>query len=470
MLRIPLLLTFSSFLLAQSLYSMEKETKEHKTKFSLSLRKKSADTSSPKETPRCNTNNETSIPLISFTTTSESASADIETSRSQLSKPKPYTRSKTVDSSSTQPKDKIKIFSSSDGTIPKISPRAMLASSLKNLSQAKTVPQEKINILTNAVKNYDLPTIEEYVNNPQADLNQIDQWGNTALHHAVIKLTETINNEAMLKKIITLFLHDVRTDTSITNIYGNRAVQILSGGDNLNIRMLSGKDDLNIRTLLFAKGSLDERTNHEIGKMLLEIYLNNLDLTDDLIKQTVECIKKKIRSTETKKGKNSINLPQEATLPDYATDEFIIRMIKYRIPEESYYVSELQKTILKDIFIKEKNIILLNVSIDINEKSISESLDNILNTMKKSHNYLTRFVNKTCIFEILETYYLKNAPSHFINFCSEKNITDQAPMSDVSQCKKSKKPSDFLHLYTTDNTNEKTLSIRQFICDDSNLI
>jgi hypothetical protein len=300
----------------------------------------------------------------------------------------------------------------------------MLTSSFKNLSQAKTVSQEKRNILTNAVKNYDLDTIQQYFNNPNANLNQTDQWGNTALHHAVVKLTEPINNEPLLNEIIKLFLQDPRTDASITNTHNRRAVQILSGGENLNMRILSGKENLIIRTLLFARSSLDIRTNHEIGKMLLTSYLNNIPLTDDFIKQTIKCIKEKIRSTEKEEGKNSIDLPQEATLPDYATDEFIMQMIKHRIPEESHYISESQKLNLKNIFAKETDTIILNVSIDRDEESIKESIENILKILSESHNYLMKFITKQCIFEILKAcvdQQKQKAKIDFSNLFSKNN-------------------------------------------------
>src|SRR5262249_18524201 len=147
MLHIPLLITFST-LFVQPLYGMEKEISEHRNKFSLSKRKKSAEPSTNPHhliTPR-HSNDEASMPSISITSSSTSMSTD--TSQSESSKPKKYSRSKTVDSASTMPKEtKLKVFSSSDGVTPKISPRAMLASSFKNLSQAKTSPQEKINIL-----------------------------------------------------------------------------------------------------------------------------------------------------------------------------------------------------------------------------------------------------------------------------------------------------------------------------------
>ncbi len=456
MLHIPLLITFSAFLIAQPLYSMEPEKKEKKLP-PLPLRKKSDDSSSPKQkhTPY-RSNDQDHIPSISLTTSSTSMSVDIEVSQPQSSKQSSYTRSKTVDTTPIQPKEhhkfnifahsesagkektskqkgygrsktvdtastqpreqyKPKMLSVSDGETSfssfsslKISPRSKL------ISSAKTIPQAKINILTNAVQNYDLDTVQQHCDNPDANLNQTDQKGNTALHHAVIKLTETTSNEAMLKKFIKLFLENPRIDTSIIRHEDNRtASQILLGGQNPEMR-----------AVLFARLTLDMTTNQEIAKMLIESYIYDILLDDNLIKKTVEYIKNKIQLTEKKQGGS--DLPQEATLPNYASNEFIFTMIESRIPKEAYNVSDLQKSTLKNIFFKQRDsIVLLKIPMDFYNPSIEDSIKEILTIINKYHNYLSKLITKPCIFEMLKTYVEKqneeNKPKDFLKFYSTNN-------------------------------------------------
>lgn len=388
MLHILFLINLGSFLLVQSLYSMEKKaTNEHKHhKLSLiQKRKKSLDTPPTKNTPPIAIPHQMPTESMSISITPSSASTSADSSQLYSSKVKKYSRSKTVDGTSTKSKENhIKLFSSSDGS--------------SNFSLLKKSPRQKINILTTAVQNYDLDTVEEYINNPDANLNQKDGWDNTALHRAVIKLTEPINNEDLLKKIITLFLHDPRTDSSIARDKDNRtASQILSGGELPEMR-----------NLLFARVTLDIQTNHEIGKMLLENCINNIPVNENCIKQTVQCIKYKIHATEdAQKGnkKDLRDLPKEATLPDYATDDFICDMIKKRIPLTLESISEQQKERIQKVFFEEIQAILLNVSVNINEKSVQESIDTIVDVLHSNQLHdVIKFTTKPCIFELIKMY------------------------------------------------------------------
>ena len=359
--QIPLFIICYTLISMQSIQSMEKES----TKYSLLIPKRKKSTDSPTQ-------------KTSLITGSYSKDEEKEEFQTKSSKSKKYVRSKTVDGTSGKPKEHtiINLFSLSDS-----------ASSL-----LKKSPRQKTSPLSVAIQNYDLETINLHIKNPNTNLNEQDEWGNTLLHRTVIKLTEPKSDKDTLQKIITLLLTDSRTDTSITRGLDNRQAS----------QMLSGGDDPTMRQLLFARATLDIQTNHEIGKMLLKSYINNIPLDDKLIKQTIECITQKIKTTEKVQETGERALPENAKLPEYATDEFIFEMIKKRIPIESEQISEAQKIDLKKVFIQEIQAILLNVSIDFNEESIQESIETICKHITMSHEYLAQFITKPCIFEILK--------------------------------------------------------------------
>jgi hypothetical protein len=301
---------------------------------------------------------------------------------------KQYSRRQTFDTISTKPATPTPY--SAEATKDK----QHKENNILKFSLPKISPRHKTNSLTHAVQHYDLDATQLYIDNPNANLNQKDQWGNTALHCGMAQLTELINKEKTVQKIIALFLCDPRTDTSITRDGDNRtACQILSGGECPEVR-----------ALLFARATLDVQTNHAIGKMLLESYINNIAINDNLIERTVQSIKDKIQEIETVQKDNNRDLPEEAKLPGYATDDFIFTMIKNRIPAESQNISESQKKALRKIFFQKIEIIPSNVSMDIDEEPIKESIENILTTIDKSYNHLMRFMTKPCIFELFKTY------------------------------------------------------------------
>jgi ankyrin repeat protein len=314
-----------------------------------------------------------------------------QTDSSQISSPrKGCSRSKTVDST---PPNKLRF-------------------SLSSLS--KTSPRPKTNSLIEAVKNCDLNAVQQHIDNPNADLNQKDQYGNTALHRIVVKLTEETSDKPALEKIIVLFLHNPRIDSSIARDSDKRtASQILSGGECPEIRKL-----------LFARMTLDTQTNHELGKMLLKSYIDTIPLSDDLIKQTVQSIKSRIQLTENEQTEDKRDLPEEAKLPDYATDNFVFTIIKNRIPVESENISESQTTVLKNIFLQSIEAILsLKLTVDIHEKPIQELINNILKTIDESYNHLTRFTTKPCIFEVLKKYTDKQKPKNSSSILLKNNET-----------------------------------------------
>lgn len=382
---IPLFICFNALICTSSLYNMEKEIMDEQKNKSFFLQKRKRIISNPSvkstESLTSTQSSNDSASSLSITITTTTSSESVDSSQTTPSKStKQLARSRTT-SHGKKPKEHefFKTLSLSD--------------SVPTFAKVKISPRVKRNILTEAVRNYDLDTINLFINNPDADLNQKDQYGNTALHHAVITLSKPINNEPLLRQIILLFLRDPRTDSSIIRDTDNRtAQQLLLGGENPELRQL-----------LFARATLDITTNHEIGKMFLNSYIHNIPLNDDCITKTIAHIKNKIHGTEIIQ-EDSRPLPEEAKLPEYATDDFIFTMIKKRIPLNSEHPSELQKEHLRNIFTQEINMILLNVSIDINEESVQESIDNILVVINHSYTHLIKFINKPSVFEILKTY------------------------------------------------------------------
>jgi hypothetical protein len=350
---------------------MEKEPIKEQKNNKLSLfqrRTKSVDTTSTKSpflVATYNQNDEKAL-FIAVTPISTTHS---DSSLINSCKSKTYSHNKAVDTTSTKLKE-----------------NKLKASSLDIFSNlTKTSPRNK---LTDAVKNYDLNTLQQLVADPNTNLNQTDQFDNTALHYAIAQLERII----VLEKMITLFLHDPRIDTSIVRKGDNRTAS----------QMLSGGEDPEMRKLLFARIVLDMQTNHEIGKMLLANYIYGTPLNKKLIKQTVQSIKNKIHITETKQQEDERTLPEEAKLPDYATDDFIFTMIENRIPIESINISESEQKILKEVFFQE--IILFGESLTRDQNSVQKSVNNIYNTINASYNYLLKFTTKPCIFELFKTY------------------------------------------------------------------
>lgn len=285
---------------------------------------------------------------ISISTTS---SESLESSQPlKPTKHSPPTRSKTADTSS-KPKE-ITLLTSSISVLERISPRAK---SPKN-------SRPHINDLSDAIRNCDLDTFMAYINNPDSDLNQKDQWGSTALHRAVLSSRETTNNRALISDMIDLLLRDPRTNTSILNDKNLMASQLLKGGEFPELRVK-----------LFARNSIDIAINTEIGKIIFNDYISNISLHDEQIKQIAKNIRDKIVGIEIIQEQNNRPLPKESKLPEWATNDFIFSILKRRIPS-SENITELHKKALKDIFSQEI------------EKYLLKTADESLEIIKKAIN------------------------------------------------------------------------------------
>ena len=216
-----------------------------------------------------------------------------------------------------------------------------------------------------ATRSKDHNLIKFYLSDPYSDLNSQDLELNTALHHAAI-------NEDNVT--IKLFLHDPRIDASIKNInhrtardlvdtskiqdlidkakVNNPSLQKLEDLGHSNvikhlknvesamefIELLNQKDHLfSLRSIIFARATLDIITTQECNtimteckKTLREIYQKRL-ITPDLMATTIQNIKQKIQSIENQQCDDDRDLPPSAQFPLYATDDFILKMIYFRL-------------------------------------------------------------------------------------------------------------------------------------------
>jgi hypothetical protein len=389
---LPLLISLNSLIIAQSLYSMEKQVTDQsknseysvkRRKSPLSLSSKNISTIKPKQP--------TTDPMsISITTSSES------TDYSQthpLKSTKHISRSKTTDNAPIKHKESslTKIFSSSEG-----------------INFSRRSPRNKISILTDAVRNYDLDTIQTFIDNPDANLNQKDKWGNTPLHRAVLLTRDKINNKDIIQKMIDLLLFDPRTDTSLVNDNLYTAPQLLQGGEYPELR-----------TKLFARNTIDMTINNEIGKILFNSYMDTISLNDELIKQSATNIIKNILNTESSQKEK---LPEEAKLPEYANDDFIFNMIKKRLPSESKNISEFQRKILQKVFSQEIEMFLLGA---VTNESLAASKKIIEQTINKHqmHAHLIPFM--PYVFHALKVHAEQTKPKNnnlFENMITQINI------------------------------------------------
>lgn len=256
-----------------------------------------------------------------------------------------------------------------------------------SLSSRKTPPRspkktlkktyDKNNITT-AVRNGNIEMIKTIINNPHANLNQKDEWGNTALHRAIL-LKNKIDND-IIQTIVHLLILDPRTDSSIKNDTNSMAHQFL---DNNSAPAL--------RIPLFGRVTLDIHVNKAINQALFDITIIDKALINNLIgniRNEIDAIK----TAQIQVHKDRI-LPNEASLPTYATDDFIFTMIQSRIPAE--------RIILEKLVQEEASIILFNVHID--KDIIMQSVKNIQNNKTLSHDK-PHYITDIFIFKMIEQY------------------------------------------------------------------
>ncbi|HLJ31256.1 MAG TPA: hypothetical protein VKU36_02360 [Candidatus Babeliales bacterium] len=383
MLHFLLLLLLSSYLFIPSCYSMEPIEQRKPKKYlpipdfttrisGFSFAEQSQKISAEKSTNNTVTISTTSSQVITNNTTQtkispKTAKFSDAYSKSDAHSKTGLTRSKTVEAASGSNKYSIgKIFSKSDSsadtsTHRETSPRGRKPSGGSRIVQPSPhvsprgkskSPREKLNLIQ-AVRNANIETVAAIVNNPHAYLNEEDEWKNKPLHRAVLLLRNPDIRKRWILDLVLIFVNDHRVDSSLINEDNRTAQQLLEGGE-----------DAEIRKLLFARATLDIVTNNhlktELKNLLSKTYIDN-----DLVTM-VQNIKKKIKGTE-KAQEDYQKLPDEAYLPPYATDEFILKMLKDRLPYE--------RKVLEELVAQEACNILLNVQV--NDMMITQAVTNI---------------------------------------------------------------------------------------------
>lgn len=193
------------------------------------------------------------------------------------------------------------------------SPRALQKSTFKTTSKSKLIKKAAQHPeLIQAVHCYDLERIQSILKDRSKDPNEQDQYGNTALHHAIIAQELTsIQKEG----VVQLLLSDPRTNSFIRNKSDYTAPDLIARYD---------ADMETVRQVLFARLTLDEAVETTITESL-----KKADATTTNPNSILEQIKERIHTIqETQKGNTS--LPKHIFLPEYANNAFIEEMISYR--------------------------------------------------------------------------------------------------------------------------------------------
>ncbi len=158
-----------------------------------------------------------------------------------------------------------------------------------------------------AAKNGYKKIIIELLRQPTLQPNMKNLCKMTALHCAAEK------NHI---KIINILVLDPRIDASIMN--ENRHT----------VRELINKSNTSLRKKLFGRITLDQFVNNELS--VLQKLMNNklmINLTDQDLSIAIKMIKRNLMTVADKQAEK---LSKSAIIPNYATDEFIGKMIKWR--------------------------------------------------------------------------------------------------------------------------------------------
>lgn len=151
--------------------------------------------------------------------------------------------------------------------------------------------------------------VKEFLAHRSIDVNKSDTWGNTPLHHVALRGNETIAN---------LLLRDHRVNSFIKNnakILAHHLIDDKSYPKNIPLKLW-----------LFARTSLDIIVAQEA----YTLGVNNEGNNEEAMKQTIETIRKRFASDH-EHQQDYQALPDATKFPHYATDEFLKKMILYRI-------------------------------------------------------------------------------------------------------------------------------------------
>ncbi|HJZ24413.1 MAG TPA: hypothetical protein VJ201_08250 [Candidatus Babeliales bacterium] len=181
-------------------------------------------------------------------------------------------------------------------------------SSLPSIHEGKILKSTPLEHgLITAVRKNNINGVIFYLNNPYFNPNL---QRTTPLHYAAtFKFTEIIN----------LFFLDPRIDASTRNMKGKTARELIVG---------TTDEDYALRRKFFARASLNMVVNSHVDK-IKPAYASGY-IEQEIIKKTVEIIIKKAREDEQNQQADQ-KLPDAAHYPDYATPEFVEKMLLFRI-------------------------------------------------------------------------------------------------------------------------------------------
>jgi len=180
-------------------------------------------------------------------------------------------------------------------------------------------------------RNYDFMKV--YLRDPYADPNPIDLKGYTPLMHAaanqdVEAMRLLLNNpgvDSMIKNLDNKAAHDLIFDKKTFDQKTNTLII-----DHRIDPALMDKQSLELKRMLFARMTLDTIAKQE-SKPIKSIYERGT-LEPAIMDDVIKIIKSKIDAIEKKQIEaDDTMLPSSALLPTYATDDFIMDMIYFRI-------------------------------------------------------------------------------------------------------------------------------------------
>lgn len=314
-------------------------------------------------------------------------------------------------------------------------------------SQGSSKSNDKSNLIQ-MVRNKDVNSIEKCINNSNTNVNQQNELGMTALHYAA--LSKQLD-------IIKLLILQPSLDSTIKNNNEKRqnASELIDGADSC----------AEIRKLLFARLSLDTVVMQETFIMLMKLHINNQQFNNKNIQETREIIIKKTNTTKISQGASE--LPQEAQLPSYATDQFIEEMICCRIPIDLTNIELLIATIDGEIQRLRENI---KKNIKFNNTEIYESVTTVQNhftgnssSQKKSHKKTTAvslpyYATYEFIFNVIYSsiaddlleYFAEQQGYSIINFNRSGEVTDDMIKDAILEIRNAMRKSGQTSEYGTD--------------------
>lgn len=262
---------------------------------------------------------------------------------------------------------------------------------LSNSKKPSKFSLNECNIIS-AIRSGNIDTIKKCIENPQVNINEQNEHHMTALHYATL---EAIQSKKI--NIINLLLLNPQLDSTLKNNNSLTASHLIMGEDRLQ----------EIRTILFARLTLDKHVFTEMFVMLMNLYINKQLINDKCIQERREIIKNKINKVESSQG--SSELPEEAHLPHYATDEFIDKMIFHRIPRDAATTKKLIAALHQEIYM-----LLANKEIDNHmifqsackiEKVFTDATSPRKSSHKKSKEFsLPPYADYDFIFKIIQSY------------------------------------------------------------------